>query len=236
MALSFRSEGVIVAWTNTMGVPRRVGDIVVDNGLVGIALDDICPMGQEIWRLDRKPITPHGAVIRCGIHAVKIHLTDNVLAWQQAYYNRTLDVVSNDPGSMASLPQPAQGNAGRTVISNITVGDTATTEEWYLDFLYQGDNGSVWKLAGSLSGTLADDITAGVYWMDEARRIGFLITDADPSRLPAPGDRFTWYTMSARTKFGIFANDYPASATSGEILLDECKTVFKRVLHGKYYR
>jgi hypothetical protein len=237
MAMTFRADGAIVSWVNSMGIPRRVGDIIVDNLLTGIALDDIAPIDEEVWRVDRKPIRYNGAVIRCGIHTVKMHLTDSVQAWQQAYYNKTLDVVTDNSGSMASMPRPAEGNTGRTLVSTIFTSDETIAEEWYLDSLGVQDGHSRWKLAGTISGTITDQIVSGTYWMDPLRRVGILVTDGDIVNYPpASSDRFTFFTAGARQKFGIFANNYPASATVGEVLLDKCKTLLKRDMHGKYYR
>jgi hypothetical protein len=224
-----------------MGIMRKRGNVVVDNNLIGIALEDIAPMGGEIWRVDKKPIFDHGSVIRCGIHSVKIHLRDSVSPHQSAYFDSVNDSVTDSPGSAATLPQPSADNVGRTMVSPIYVSDVTRTENWFLDFLdfreIEGVVRTVWKIAGSDSGTLDDEVISGSYWTDSDKMIGFKVTDIDINNYaPGGSDRFVWRTVAARPRIGSFMGQYSTSAVSGTLLLDQCKTPYKRDMHGKYYQ
>jgi hypothetical protein len=234
MALTQRSEGAMVDWVNRFGVPRRKGDIVVDGLLIGVAMDHIAPVGEEVWKANEKPILSSGCIRRCGYFTYNMHLQKAVEAWQAAFYNETIDKVTDTPGSFATMPRAASGNVGSAQVSSVSVSDTMTAEAWILECLgVSGGYGKIWRVAGSMSGTLSDVVPTGQWWSDTNNTIGFKITEGDTPAVA--GDRFTWYTTEARTRIGIFMSSYPASVTSGMILLDS-KIPYKTRIYGKYYR
>ena len=229
MALTHRSDGAVVGWVNRFSVPRKKGDLVVDGLLVGIAMDHIAPIGEEVWRSNQKPILSSGSVRRCGYFTYSLHLQNSVQPWQAAYYNETIDKVTDTPGSFATMPRAAAGNVGSTQVSSVAVSDSVMAEAWILEYL----GNQMWRVAGSMSGTLSDRIPTGKWWSDPNNKIGFKITEGDIP--PADGDRFTWYTTEARKKVGLFMHLYPVSAISGDILLPS-KIPYKTKIHGKYYK
>jgi hypothetical protein len=234
MSMNFRSDGVLVAWFNDTSIPRRKTQLVIDNKLIGYAMEDIAPGDDIVWREDRIPIFTYGTICRCGMLEYSIHLIRPVQAWQAAYYNEVVDVVTDSPGATSSIPFPAAGNVGIAAVSAVAVSDETRTEQWILECLTNGPN-SRWRIAGSYSGTLSDNIQPGVWYYGPNRIIGFQITE-NIGGYSHSGDRYTWYTTAARTRVGIFMNDYYPSETYGEILLDRCKTPLKRSIHGKFYR
>jgi len=236
MSGNFRSDGVLMSWVNNTGIPRRKGSIIIDNELIGYAMEDIAPSGSEVWRANDKPILSSGTVCRCGFLEYSFNLQQSVEAWQPAYYNRAIDMVTNSSGAQASLPQPSTGNIGAAQVSSVLVSDTTIAESWILECLTAGAI-SVWRVAGTVSGTLSDSIVSGVWWSDPQRRISFQINEPiDVDVQSRQGDRFTWFTTAARRRIGLFTEPYPASTTSGIILLDQCKVPLKRSTHGKTYK
>lgn len=233
MTMSFRGDGAIVDWVNTLGVPRLRGQLVVDNMLVGYAMEDIMPVGQELFVRNQKPIKSSGAVCRAGVIDYSIHLQKTVVPWQQAYYNPAIDMITDSPGALASIPRPAAGNAGNTTVSPVAVSDATISEQWILECLFIRYGQSSWRLAGNISGTLSGSIPDGEWWYNPSRTIGFKIDHG--SIPPTQTDRFTFFTNRARTRVGLFMSAYPASVSSGSVLL-MCKTPLKRELHGKSYK
>jgi hypothetical protein len=235
MACTFRGDGVIVDWINTLGIPRLQGQLVVDNNLIGYAMEDIMPLEQVIWRRNKKPVLDHGAVCRCGIIDYPMHLVSEISAYQRAYYNPAIDMVTDSPGTSASLPRAAAGNTGTTTVSPVATSDATLAEMWILECVgFNQLNESLWRLAGTISGTLSDTIISGQWWYNQSRSVGFRIDHGDA--MPVQGDKFTFFTTAARKRVGLFMYSYPASVTYGTILLDLCAQPYKRDLHGKVYR
>jgi hypothetical protein len=233
MTMGFRSDGAIVDWVNTLGVPRLRGQIVVDNLLVGYAMEDIMPIGQELFRRNQKPVGSSGAVCRVGMIEYSLHLLKAVTPWQLAYYNPAIDMITDSPGALASIPRPAAGNIGNTTVSPVAVNDDTLSEQWILECMSGSESNSSWRLAGTQSGTISDSIKGNEWWYNSKRTIGFKIDHG--SIPPAQTDRFTFFTNQSRQKVGLFVYAYPASVSFGSILLPS-KIPLKRELHGKSYK
>jgi hypothetical protein len=234
MALTFRGDGVIVDWVNNMGIPRLRGQLVVDNLLIGYAMEDIMPIGHEIFIRNQKPVGSSGAVCRCGIIEYPIHLQKAVTPWQPAYYNPAIDMITDSPGALANIPRPATGNIGNTTVSPVAVSDDTLSEQWILECVYQNSQtgASVWRLAGTYSGTISDSIPSGDWWYSPRRNIGLRITHGTIP--PQDTDRFTFFTNQSRTKVGMFMYGYPASVQYGTVVLPS-KIPLKDHIHGKNY-
>jgi hypothetical protein len=96
-------------------------------------------------------------------------------------------------GLSASLPEPNYNNTGTGVISSVTVGTAAISENWSIICTSETADGGTFTVAGDISGPQTAQATVDSLYTSDNGEISFTIQDGSVDF--KPGDTFTFFTV-----------------------------------------